>query len=303
MPNWETARLGPHDQLERPHPGRWSCPGILFTLLGALPVHRAWVTGDKREHHLLDRPRNMPTRTGLGVDGDHVLPAAAGRRRQRHHRDPLRPVDQRDHLVVPGRALRRCRRSPTSSPSGSAWACSAATATSSCTAARPASSGGCRPGSSSRSTRRSRTRSAHTILQAGLTRPEPLALPATVDDNGVPAPGRTQGRPAGQAVRAGSTRERPDPVRRGAARRGAPRPGAAGGPAAPAGRLQRRRTRRAVSRALSQVGYPRGHHRPLRPSRTTGHWGVPVPRTRVVSPWAQRASPLTQVDQGTFQSV
>jgi ubiquinol-cytochrome c reductase cytochrome b subunit len=29
----------------------------------------------------------------------------------------------------------------------------------------------------------------HTILQAGQMRPEPVALPAAVDDNGVPAPG------------------------------------------------------------------------------------------------------------------
>src|SRR5262249_12085083 len=31
------------------------------------PFIEAWVTGDRREHHLLDRPRNMPVRTGLGV--------------------------------------------------------------------------------------------------------------------------------------------------------------------------------------------------------------------------------------------
>ena len=42
-------------------------PGIIFTLLAAYPFIEAWVTGDKREHHLLDRPRNAPTRTGLGV--------------------------------------------------------------------------------------------------------------------------------------------------------------------------------------------------------------------------------------------
>ncbi|WP_168581306.1 cytochrome bc1 complex cytochrome b subunit [Gephyromycinifex aptenodytis] len=40
---------------------------VWFTLLGAYPFLEAWVTGDKREHHLLDRPRNRPTRTGLGV--------------------------------------------------------------------------------------------------------------------------------------------------------------------------------------------------------------------------------------------
>ena len=42
-------------------------PGIIFTALGAYPFIEAWVTGDRREHHLLDRPRNAPTRTGLGV--------------------------------------------------------------------------------------------------------------------------------------------------------------------------------------------------------------------------------------------
>ena len=42
-------------------------PGILFTILGLYPFLEAWVTGDKREHHLLDRPRNVPVRTGIGV--------------------------------------------------------------------------------------------------------------------------------------------------------------------------------------------------------------------------------------------
>ena len=42
-------------------------PGIMFTLLGVYPWIEAWVTGDKREHHILDRPRNAPTRTALGV--------------------------------------------------------------------------------------------------------------------------------------------------------------------------------------------------------------------------------------------
>ena len=31
------------------------------------PFIEHWVTGDNREHHVLDRPRNAPTRTGLGV--------------------------------------------------------------------------------------------------------------------------------------------------------------------------------------------------------------------------------------------
>ncbi|WP_049822625.1 cytochrome bc1 complex cytochrome b subunit [Arthrobacter sp. H41] len=43
--------------------------GIVFMLMFAWPWIEAWVTGDKREKHLLDRPRNAPTRTGIGVAG------------------------------------------------------------------------------------------------------------------------------------------------------------------------------------------------------------------------------------------
>ncbi|ASY35353.1 MULTISPECIES: cytochrome bc1 complex cytochrome b subunit [Streptomyces] len=46
-------------------------PLVVFGLvLGAMAVYpfiESWVTGDKREHHILDRPRNAPVRTGLGV--------------------------------------------------------------------------------------------------------------------------------------------------------------------------------------------------------------------------------------------
>jgi ubiquinol-cytochrome c reductase cytochrome b subunit len=40
---------------------------VVFTLMGAYPFFESWVTGDKREHHLLDRPRNAPTRTAIGM--------------------------------------------------------------------------------------------------------------------------------------------------------------------------------------------------------------------------------------------
>ncbi|GAB96923.1 ubiquinol-cytochrome c reductase cytochrome b subunit [Kineosphaera limosa] len=40
---------------------------VMFTIIGVYPFVEAWVTGDKREHHLLDRPRNAPTRTGIGA--------------------------------------------------------------------------------------------------------------------------------------------------------------------------------------------------------------------------------------------
>ncbi|KQX81997.1 MULTISPECIES: cytochrome bc complex cytochrome b subunit [unclassified Streptomyces] len=65
MPGWEINAWG-HTLV----------PGVLipFTLfplillaIGIYPFVEAWVTGDRREHHILDRPRNAPVRTGLGV--------------------------------------------------------------------------------------------------------------------------------------------------------------------------------------------------------------------------------------------
>ncbi|MGB2700186.1 MAG: ubiquinol-cytochrome c reductase cytochrome b subunit [Candidatus Phosphoribacter baldrii] len=40
---------------------------LMYTAAGVYPWIEAWVTGDKREHHLLDRPRNAPTRTAIGM--------------------------------------------------------------------------------------------------------------------------------------------------------------------------------------------------------------------------------------------
>jgi ubiquinol-cytochrome c reductase cytochrome b subunit len=66
FPSWETVIWG--------HTISWNVfvpaavmPGILVTILLVYPFLEAWVTGDRGEHHLLDRPRNAPTRTGLGV--------------------------------------------------------------------------------------------------------------------------------------------------------------------------------------------------------------------------------------------
>src|SRR3954467_7961931 len=42
-------------------------PMVMFMVLLLLPFIDAWITGDKREHHLLERPRNMPTRTATMV--------------------------------------------------------------------------------------------------------------------------------------------------------------------------------------------------------------------------------------------
>ena len=42
-------------------------PGILFTAFAIWPFLEAAVTKDRGEHHLLDRPRNAPVRTAVGV--------------------------------------------------------------------------------------------------------------------------------------------------------------------------------------------------------------------------------------------
>ncbi|MFG2560406.1 cytochrome b N-terminal domain-containing protein, partial [Streptomyces sp. NPDC048496] len=66
MPDWEWTAFGHTISFSLLIPAV-IVPGILFTLLGAYPWIEAWITGDTREHHLLDRPRNMPVRTGLGA--------------------------------------------------------------------------------------------------------------------------------------------------------------------------------------------------------------------------------------------
>ncbi|MFC5946638.1 cytochrome b, partial [Micromonospora harpali] len=41
--------------------------GILITGLVLYPFAEQWVTGDRREHHVVDRPRNNPHRTSIGI--------------------------------------------------------------------------------------------------------------------------------------------------------------------------------------------------------------------------------------------
>ena len=55
-------------------------PGITFMLLFGWPFLEAKLTRDRREHHLLDRPRDRPVRTGLGVGvlSFYVILFAAG---------------------------------------------------------------------------------------------------------------------------------------------------------------------------------------------------------------------------------
>ncbi|HWU23621.1 MAG TPA: ubiquinol-cytochrome c reductase cytochrome b subunit [Nocardioides sp.] len=66
MPAWETHLWG--------HTISWNimvpiliAPPTLLVVLILLPFIENWVSGDKREHHLLQRPRNAPTRTAIMV--------------------------------------------------------------------------------------------------------------------------------------------------------------------------------------------------------------------------------------------
>ncbi len=68
MPNWEIHAWGFTLSLNVFVPGVLLM-GLLFTVLGAYPFVERWITGDNREHHLLERPRNQPTRTAFGVSG------------------------------------------------------------------------------------------------------------------------------------------------------------------------------------------------------------------------------------------
>jgi ubiquinol-cytochrome c reductase cytochrome b subunit len=42
---------------------------LFLALVAIYPFVEAWITGDKREYHMADRPRNAPTRTAIGAAG------------------------------------------------------------------------------------------------------------------------------------------------------------------------------------------------------------------------------------------
>ncbi len=66
MPAWQTVVFG--------HTFAWNVVipalvplGIVMTAAALWPFLEQWITGDRREHHVNDRPRNAPTRTALGI--------------------------------------------------------------------------------------------------------------------------------------------------------------------------------------------------------------------------------------------
>ena len=65
LPAWETRAFG--HELPNPFYSGVVIPGITFTLLALWPFLEARVTRDHAEHHLLDRPRDRPVRTAIGV--------------------------------------------------------------------------------------------------------------------------------------------------------------------------------------------------------------------------------------------
>ncbi|MEU9291779.1 cytochrome bc complex cytochrome b subunit [Streptomyces sp. NPDC048275] len=65
MPGWEIDFWGHTLALDNLIP--LSAGVGLFLAMGAYPFIESWVTDDNRDQHILDRPRNRPVRTGLGV--------------------------------------------------------------------------------------------------------------------------------------------------------------------------------------------------------------------------------------------
>lgn len=65
MPGWEINALGHTLALDNLIPVMAAAG--MFLALGVYPFIESWATGDDREHHLLDRPRNRPVRTGFGA--------------------------------------------------------------------------------------------------------------------------------------------------------------------------------------------------------------------------------------------
>jgi hypothetical protein len=66
MPAWEINFLGHTLSLSVLIP--FVLPlGIILGGAAIWPFFERWVTGDRAAHHINDRPRNVPTRTGIGV--------------------------------------------------------------------------------------------------------------------------------------------------------------------------------------------------------------------------------------------
>jgi quinol-cytochrome oxidoreductase complex cytochrome b subunit len=68
MPGWEINLAGHTLPMNVIIPAL-VVPGVLFTGLAVYPFVERWITRDYEVHHLLDRPRDVPVRTGIGMAG------------------------------------------------------------------------------------------------------------------------------------------------------------------------------------------------------------------------------------------
>ncbi|MCF6472357.1 ubiquinol-cytochrome c reductase cytochrome b subunit [Nonomuraea sp. MG754425] len=68
MPAWEFTVFGQTVAMSVLIPAL-AAPGLLFAALALYPFAERWITRDRAVHHLLDRPRDVPMRAGLGVAG------------------------------------------------------------------------------------------------------------------------------------------------------------------------------------------------------------------------------------------
>ena len=66
MPGFDVT-IGSATIVPNPFWGGVLFPGIVFTVLALWPWIERRVTGDRRSHNLLDRPRDAPGRTAFGV--------------------------------------------------------------------------------------------------------------------------------------------------------------------------------------------------------------------------------------------
>jgi ubiquinol-cytochrome c reductase cytochrome b subunit len=68
MPAWEIDAFGHSIPMSVLIPAL-AVPGLIFTALAIYPFLEQWATGDYEIHHVLDRPRDVPARVGIGVAG------------------------------------------------------------------------------------------------------------------------------------------------------------------------------------------------------------------------------------------
>ena len=145
--------------------GNYRIPAVFWATVGVPPADlrrrghlpepsSASSPKDNALHNLLQRPRDVPVRTSLGVMAIafYVVLLVSARRTTGSRSSSTSRSTRRPGWAASGCWC--CRRWPTGCPTGSASACSAPTGRCWSTASRPASSSGCRTASSSRCTSR-----------------------------------------------------------------------------------------------------------------------------------------------------